>query len=157
LDWQAAATFEKEELHMRRTLVLASLMALGVTAAFAQSAAIGQRKDQLKAMGAAMGPIGKMIRGEDPLDLAKVQAGLKVVQANAKTLPTLFPDDSKTGDTKALPVIWTDNAKFKGYFAKLDADATAALAAIKDEATLKSEMPKVLGNCGTCHNEFRAK
>ncbi len=142
---------------MRRAVVIASLLAIGTGAAFAQSAAIGQRKDQFKAMGGGAGPIGKMLRGEDAFDLAKVQAGLRVIQANAKTLPTLFPDDSKAGDTKALPAIWEDKAKFNGYFAKLEADATAALAAIKDEATMKTEMPKVLGNCGTCHNDFRAK
>lgn len=142
---------------MRRALILASVLAVGVGAAFAQSAAIGQRKEQFKAMGGGAGPIGKMLRGEDAFDLAKVQSGLKAIQANAKTLPALFPDDSKTGDTKALPAIWENKAKFNGIFAKLDADATAALAAIKDEATLKSEMPKVLGNCGACHTDFRAK
>ena len=28
------------------------------------------------------------------------------------------------------------------------------MASIKDEATFKAEMPKVLQNCGTCHNDF---
>jgi cytochrome c556 len=142
---------------MRRVIILSAVLAVGAGAAFAQSAAIGQRKDQFKAMGAGAGPIGKMLRGEDAFDLAKVQAGLKVIQANAKTLPGLFPDDSKTGDTKALPSIWENKAKFTAIFAKLEGDATSALAAIKDEATLKSEMPKVLGNCGACHTDFRAK
>lgn len=142
---------------MRRALVLVSLLAIGVGTAVAQSGAIDQRKAQFKGMGGAAGGIARIMRGEEAFDLAKVQTGLKTIQANAKTLPTLFPDDSKTGDTKALPAIWDNKAKFTGYFTKLEADATAALAAIKDDASLKTEMPKVLANCGTCHNEFRAK
>ena len=29
------------------------------------------------------------------------------------------------------------------------------MASIKDEATMKAELPKVLQNCGTCHQTFR--
>lgn len=65
---------------MRRTLVLVSVLAIGVGAAFAQSAAIGQRKEAFKAWGAAAGGMGKMLRGEDAFDLAKVQAGLKAIR-----------------------------------------------------------------------------
>lgn len=143
---------------MRRALLIAGVLAVAAGAALAQSAAIGERKAQLKAYGAAAGPIGKMLRGEDAFVLATVQASLDTFSKNAKTLTALFPDDSKSGgETKALPAIWENKAKFNGLFAKLDTDAVAAKAAIKDEASFKAEIPKVLGNCGACHNEFRAK
>lgn len=141
---------------MRRILVLASFLALGVGGAVAQDA-IAARKALFKEMGAAAGPIGKMLRGEDAFDLAKVKAGLDLLGKNAKALPANFPENSKTGDTKALPVIWDNKPKFEGLFAKLASDAAAASAAIKDEASFKAEMGKVLGNCGACHNDFRAK
>jgi basic membrane protein A len=38
---------------------------------------------------------------------------------------------------------------------KLPADVKAAAAAIKDVATFKAEWPKVGGNCGGCHKEYR--
>lgn len=143
---------------MRRAIVLASLLAIGATAALAQSAAVAQRKEQFKAMGGAAGPIGKMLRGEDAFDLAKVQAGLKVIADNNKTVAKLFPDDSRTGgETKALPSIWENKAKFDAIFVKLDGDVAGAISKIKDEASFKAEMPKVLGNCGACHNDFRQK
>lgn len=141
---------------MRRFAVLAGMFAFGVSLAVAQSP-IDERKALLKPFGAAAGGMGKMLRGEDKFDLAKVQDALKLFSANAKPLPSKFPAGSGTGETKALPAIWENKAKFDGLFAKLDADATAALAAIKDEASFKAEIPKVLGNCGACHNEFRAK
>lgn len=143
---------------MRRAVVLASLLALGTGVAFAQSAAIAERKELFKAMGGAATPMGKMLRGEEAFDLAKVQAGLKVIGANSPKVAKLFPADSQTGgETKALPSIWTDRAKFDAIFPKMDAAVAAAIPAIKDEASFKTEIVKVLGNCSSCHNDFRVK
>ena len=87
-----------------------------------------------------------------------MQKALAAYAAGSKELVTLFPDDSKTGgDTAALPGIWTDKAKFTGIYDKLAADSTAAAAAIKDEASMKANFPKVLGNCKACHDDFRQK
>jgi len=142
---------------MRRAIILASVLAIGAGAAFAQSAAIDQRKAQMKEMGGAAGAISKMLKGEEAFDLAKAKTGFGTIAKNAKSGPTLYPADSKAGDTKALPAIWDNKAKFDGLFAKLEADATTALGAIKDEATFKAEAGKVFANCGSCHNDFRAK
>ncbi|MGL5447886.1 MAG: c-type cytochrome [Rhabdaerophilum sp.] len=142
---------------MRRLVLAASLVAIGLGAAYAQSNPIKDRQDLFKTWGAALRPVGPMLRGEAPFELARVQDALKTISEGAPKVAALFPAGSGTGETKALPVIWTDNAKFLGLFTKLEADAKAAAAAIKDEASFKAEMPKVLGNCGVCHNEFRAK
>ena len=142
---------------MRRTLLLASVIALGVGAAFAQSGPIDQRKAEMKAMGGAAGAMGKMLKGEEAFDLAKVKTGLETIAKNAKSGPALYLAGSGAGDTKAQAAIWTDKAKFDGLFAKLGTDAAAASAAIKDEATFKAEAGKVLGNCGACHKEYRAQ
>jgi cytochrome c556 len=145
---------------MRRTVVLATLLTLGTGLAVAQNVdVIKQRKELFKAMGVnAGGPMGKMLRGEEAFDLAKVQAGLKVIIENTPKVAKLFPADSQTGgETKVLPAAWTDKAKFDAIFPKLVADATAASAAIKDEASFKAEAGKVLGNCGACHKEFVQK
>lgn len=140
-----------------RLLVAAALVSVGVTTAVAQSAAIQARKDVLKTFGPASRAPGLMLRGEQPFDLATVQASLKVFADGAPKLPALFPADSQTGDTKALPVIWQEKDKFNAIFAKLEADSKAAMTAITNEATFKTEMPKVLGNCGACHNSYRAR
>lgn len=143
---------------MRRAFVLASLLALGAAgAAFAQSASIDQRKAQMKAMGGAAGALGKVLKGEEAFDLAKAKGALDTIAKSAKASVALYPADSKSGDTKALPAVWDNKTKFDGMLAKLEADAIAASAAIKDEASFKAEAGKVLGNCGACHNDFRAK
>ena len=143
---------------MRRLVLIAGIAAIGLGAAYAQSAAIGQRKDIFKSWGQSLRPVGPMLRGEAAFALAPVQDALKLISTKSPDVAKLFPADSKEGgETKALANIWTDSAKFQGIFTKLQADATAAMAAIKDEASFKAEMPKVLGSCGTCHNEFRVK
>lgn len=134
----------------------AGIIAVGSTAALSQSAAIGQRKEGMKAVGAAAKDTGAMMRGEAPFDMAKVQAALKTYIESAKKQPDLYPDDSKTGgETTVLPAIWEKKAEFNAIFTKWAADSTAAQTAIKDEASFKTEWPKVMSNCGTCHKAFR--
>jgi cytochrome c556 len=141
---------------MLRIVSVAAILAVGATAAFAQSAAIKDRKELFKQIGGAAKVGGPMMKGEVPFDAAKIQASLKVYSDNAKKLKDLFPDDSKTGgDTEALPAIWEKKADFLGMMDKFDKDATAAAAAIKDEASFKTEWPKVMANCGGCHKVYK--
>ncbi|EIM28202.1 c-type cytochrome [Microvirga lotononidis] len=143
---------------MKLTIFAAGLVALGVTAAIAQSDVVAQRQGLMKEMGAQTRPIGAMMRGQEPFDLAKVQASLKVLADNPVKFVALFPENSKDAPkTEALPAVWANKAKFDSYGTKMSQDAQTAMASIKDEASFKTEMPKVLQNCGTCHNEFRKK
>ena len=141
---------------MMRVLSVVAAIAVGATAVYAQSAAIGQRKEAMKAIGGAMKEPGGMMKGEIPFDLAKVQASLKIITDGTPKLPALYPDDSKTGgETQALPIIWESKDEFTGIYQKLEVDAKAAAVAIKDEASFKTEWPKIGANCGTCHKKFR--
>ena len=130
----------------------------GITNVVAQSNPIAERQQLMKDMSqAAKGP-GAMLKGEAPFELAKVQATLQTFADVAKKQPTLFPDNSKTGnDTAALPKIWTDKADFNAHWAKFEKEAVAAKASIKDEASFKATFPGVLKNCGGCHQDYRAK
>ena len=143
---------------MKRTVFAASLVALGVTAAIAQSNVVEQREKLMKEMGAQTRPLGGMLRGQQPFDLAQAQASLKIIANNAQKISSLFPESSKNAqDTDALPVIWENKSKFDSTAAKLHQDAQTALASIKDEASFKAQVPQVLQNCGACHNNFRKK
>jgi cytochrome c556 len=140
---------------MRLAIIAAALVAGGVSVAVAQGDAIAQRKELMKATGAATGPIGPMLRGEQPFDLARVQASLDVYIRTAKAAPALFPAGSDAGDTRTLPAAFAEKDKFNGIFAAWDSAATAAKASITNEATFKTEMPKVLAQCGACHQPYR--
>jgi cytochrome c556 len=140
---------------MLRIVAAVAAIAVGATVVYAQSAAIGQRKDIMKSVGGAMKEPGGMMKGEMPFDLAKVQASLKILAEQPPKMKALFPDDSKTGDHGTLPSAWEKQADFFARFDKLAADATAAAAAVKDEASFKTEWPKIGANCGGCHKEYK--
>ncbi|MGL4324023.1 MAG: c-type cytochrome [Beijerinckiaceae bacterium] len=137
-----------------KTLAVIGLSVLGATAVMAQDP-VAQRKDAMKAVGQATGPLGKMMRGEEAFDLAKVKAALTLYASTAKASPALFPAGSDKGETRTLPLAFTEKDKFNAIFASWEKDSNAGLAAITDEATFKTEMPKVLKNCGSCHEPYR--
>ncbi len=136
-----------------------AILALSATFAVAMSGAdaIKERRALMKANGEATKPVVAMLKGEAPFDLAAVQKALRTYANAAEKMPTLFPPDSKTGDTKALPAIWEDTADFDARFKKLGDDAAAALAAVKDPASFRATMPNFYKNCGGCHEKYRAK
>ena len=145
---------------MKRVIIAGAALALGLTAVLAQEQdPIKRRQATFKSWAAASREPGLMLRGQAPFNLEKVQAALRTFVQDNKHLPNLFPQPNAPGgiDTGALPAIYEQREKFNAIFAKLDADATAALASIKDEATFKAEFPKVLANCGACHQSYRAK
>jgi cytochrome c556 len=140
---------------LRITAALAAL-ALGATMVYAQNlSAIKMRQDAMKSMGNAAKEPGAMMKGSAPFDLGKVQASLKTIQEVASKGKSLFPDDSKTGETDALPIAFEKKADLFARFDKMGAAAKAAATATKDETTFKAEWPKVVINCGGCHKEYR--
>jgi cytochrome c556 len=141
---------------MNRWIAAALVIATGASVAFADSDAIKARRDLMKANGDASKPIVGMLKGA-PFDLAVVQASLKTYANAAEKMPALFPDDSKTGDTHALPAIWENKADVDARFKKFGEDVAAAEAAIKDQASFKANISTVLKNCGGCHEKYRAK
>ena len=141
---------------MKQWLVAGVVTALGVSVALADGDPIKQRRALMKANGDATKTVVGMLKGA-PFDLEAVKKTLSTYEDAATKAPALFPDDSKTGDTNALPAIWENKADFEARFAKFDADAKAASAAIVDQASFKATIPGVLKNCGGCHEQYRAK
>lgn len=141
---------------MIRITAVPAAIAIGATAVYAQNVgAISERKETMKQYGGAMKGPGGMMKGDAAFELSAVQASLKTIEATATKSKSVFPDDSKTGETDALPAAFEKKPDLFARFDKLGADAKAAHAAIKDEATFKAEWPKVAANCGGCHKEYR--
>ena len=59
---------------MIRTVLAAAAVAAGVTAVVAQSDPLSQRKSLMKGNGQHLGAINRMVRGEDPFDVTKINA-----------------------------------------------------------------------------------
>ena len=142
---------------MRRTVLALVAVAATFGAAAAADDPIQARKDLMKSNGQGTKAVVPMLKGAAPFNLETVQAALhSYIEASEKG-PALFPPGSDKGKTGALPAIWENKADFDARFAKLGTDSKAALAAITDEASFKTNFPPVLKNCGGCHELYRAK
>jgi len=146
---------------IRSMFAVASIaaVALGVSVAVAQQDVIKERKDIMKGNGDQAKIGAAMAKGEAPFDLAAAQKVFATFADAAGKMPSLFPDNSKTGeDTAALPKIWEDTADFKARFVKFGDDAKAAQASVKDLDTFKAAFGDIGKNdCGGCHQLYRAK
>jgi cytochrome c556 len=148
----------KETLLMIRPILAGFAVAIGVTAALAQSDPIKERQNLMKGFGAATRTGTQMSRGEIPFDATKAKEIFVTFETGSKRIPTLFPENSKTGgDTAADPKIWASMADFQANAAKLGTDAQKAAASANDLETFKAAFGEVAKDCGACHQTYRLK
>jgi len=138
-------------------LVAGASVAAGLTGAEAAKARI----DHMKGQGAAMKAIGEQLKTGAP-DMAVVKVQAAKLEASSKELTTWFPAGSGQNayaKSKALPVIWTDTAKFAEKAGGLRT-ATAKLEAVAqagDAAAVGPAVKEVGAACKGCHESFEAK
>jgi cytochrome c556 len=129
-----------------------AVVAFGATVAVAQQDPIAAREGLMKANGRNAGVVSKMIKGEAPYDAAKVKAAFDQWDETAQKMVSLFPDNSKSGNTRALPAIWSERPKFEAAVAKFKKDVGDNRAkAMTGLDGLKVAMAAVGKNCGGCH------
>ncbi len=142
---------------MIRGMLVAGALIAGLSSVMAQSDPIAERQEIMKKNNQEIRTLSNMQKGSVPFDLAKAQTALKGTSTDYKKVATLFPDNSQTGhETRARPNVWTDKAGFDAAMVKLISAAESAQASIKDEASFKTEFPKVSAACDSCHDTYRA-
>ena len=103
---------------MIRTILAVTAVAIGVSLAGAQSDPLAERKLLMKGNADGARNVNRMVRAEDPFDVAKVNAAFAQWTETAEKLPGLFPEPPKPGqDTRALPKIWETKADFDAKIA----------------------------------------
>jgi cytochrome c556 len=138
--------------------IAAVVAIVGATTVIAQTDPIAARKVAMKNVGAATGAGAKMAKGETAFSLDEAKKTFQVYIDVAKVMPSLYPDNSKTGgDTSAAPKVWEDSAGFKAAFVKWGTESEQALGGVKDLATFQAAFGNVTKNCGSCHETFRVK
>ena len=137
------------------------LTALPASAQFAKAEdAIKYRQSSLFVIGQHFGRLGAMANGRAPFDAKVAQENADIVAHMAKLPWAGFgPGTDKGAPTKALPEIWTEQAKFKEHSEKLEAEAVKLAAAAKtgNLDNLKTAFGATAGTCKACHDSFRAK
>lgn len=118
--------------------------------------AIAKRQELMKLNGATLKAAGAA-SGDAAITAAQT------LIANFTNLGTLWPADSKDGDTKALPGIWnSDGTHSDGFlvaFSNALGGANVLLAAAQagDTATYGAAVKALGGSCGACHDTYRAR
>jgi cytochrome c556 len=146
---------------MRRTVVIAATLLLGVGAVMAQQDQVKTTQTMMKGNGKNAGALAAMIKGEKPYDQATVDAAIAQFDDTAKKLPTLFPASIKgakfDGDYSPSSKIWEDKAGFDEHIASFGKTVGDTKGKIKDLDALKAELPVIGKQCGGCHETYRIK
>ena len=149
---------------MRKAIITAIALALPTTlAAGPMEDTIAARQGYFKLLGANIGVLASMAKGERDYEAAAAQAaaGNLVTLSNYK-LDHLFMPGTSADDfpdkTRALAKIWDDLPDVQSKVADLN---KAALAMQQVAANGKGEMAGALGGvggaCKACHDNYRAK
>ena len=143
-------------MNLRTTLpVLAVVFSVG--AAVAQSDPVKTREDLMKQNNQHAKVVVQMMKDQTPFDAKAVEAAFAQWADTAQKLPSLFPDDARTGgDNRASPKIWENKKDFEAKaaaFGKAVADNRAK--AVGSLGGLKAAIPVVGKGCDNCHELYR--
>ena len=135
----------------------AAFLVVGAGAVIAQSDPIATRMGLMKQNEENAIAIVRMMRGQAPFDAAKVDAAFAQWTETAQKLPSLFPDNSKSGPkTRAAPKIWTSKVDFDekaAAFGKVVADNRDKAKGSLDG--LRAAVPAIGNACDACHKDYR--
>lgn len=144
--------------------IVAAALVGGVAVAEAQTSAtkqIEQRKEMMKASGAAMKTLTPMVRGDAPWNQKSAGDAARTLVNAAPKIPAAFPAGTgpEAGKTDALPAIWQNKADFDAKAKALQVEAEKLLQVVQanDEAGFKAQFPKVGRTCAGCHEPYRMK
>lgn len=120
--------------------------------------AVKYRQSAFALMGAHMGRIGAVIKGEQPYDKAAVEADAAVIEMMSRLPWNAFPQGSDA-NSKARPEIWREQDKFKGLAEKMQAEVQKLSAAARsgDLAQIRTAAGAVGQSCKACHDNYRSR
>lgn len=152
---------------MKKTLVAAGVaIAVGSVAGIALAQVkpdvlVKQRQSAMTLIGKYWGPIAGMASGKVSPYNADVILRNATYLENLAQMPWDGFHDSTTGEknTRALPEIWSQKAKFDELADRLQAETAklGEVARARNEAGVKTQFAAVGKVCGACHDGFRAK
>lgn len=149
---------------MKRLLVSSAVVAATLSAALPAAAqfrnadaAIKYRQSVMAVQQHHLGRIFAMANGRMPFDASVAASDAAVLDVIDKLPFVAFVDGSDKGDTRALPAIWTERAKFDAAAQKMIDDVTKLNAAAKtgNLEQIKTAVGAVAQSCKACHDSYR--
>lgn len=113
-----------------------------------------EREELMEDVRDAAKPLGAMLKGEREFDAVLLQGSLAVFAEAADELGELVPEGSEGGE--ASPAIWDNPDGFAAAITDWqDAIAVAVNAAPQSLEAAAPVVKSVLGNCKSCHEDYR--
>jgi len=151
---------------MKKSL-FAAAMAVVLGAGVAQSAfaqvkpeiLVKQRQAVMTLQGKYLGPLVAVAQVKAPYSAAAVQRNAGFLDNLSRMPWDTFDPSTRNEKTRALPVIYENNAKFKEAASRLE-NAISKLVELSrggDEAAVKAQIGAIGKTCGGCHDDFRQK
>ncbi|MCP1168226.1 c-type cytochrome [Limimaricola litoreus] len=139
---------------------LTALAGLASAQAFEPQKAHELRESHMKLMGAHLGVLGAMAKGEAEYDATTASAAADALSGLASGVDGNYwvegSSSEEIADSRALPAIWEKMGEFEEHAASLEEAAMAMQeAAGTDLAALQGAMGALGGACGDCHKAFR--
>ncbi|BEI34870.1 cytochrome c [Polynucleobacter sp. HIN6] len=125
--------------------------------------AVKYRQSAFVLMGAHMGRLAAVVKGETPYNRDEVVRNAAVIGTLSSLPWQAFPAGTESGKTPgkndALPVIWTENAKFKSAADRMQAAVAELNTAAQsgNPENLKKALGATSQTCKACHDDFRKK
>lgn len=119
--------------------------------------AVKYRKSAFSVMGTHFGRVAAMANGRIPFDAGAAASNAAIAEFMSKLPYAGFVDGSDKGDTKALPEIWTERAKFNAAAEKMQGEMTKLALVTKggNIDAIKAQVGATGGACKACHDDFR--
>ncbi len=146
---------------MIRFSALTALVCSLALPALANEQAVKARQGQFQMYAINLGVLANMAQGRIPYDAALAQeVADNLFHLTRNSQYGLWPegtDNASMSGTRALPVIWSDNAGFLERYAALQAAAEAMKAAAgQGLEAVQANLAALGGACQACHQQYRA-
>jgi len=139
----------------------AATMTLAADIASAQTPpqAIAFRKGAMQVQQWHLRIMIQMIKGARPFDQALFLRDALAIENSTASVADGFIPGSDTGNTRALPLIWSDAAGFKVAVDRFKAEAAKTVAVAKrgDEKAMRTQGLELVRACESCHDRFQGK
>lgn len=149
-----------------RTLIIAAVLTVLPFSASAKDdpkkEAVEAREGYFTLLGANMGPLAAMAKGEMDYDEAKASLHAANIEALTMYDPLIHFIEGTSlddmDDTEARPEIWSNFKDFSSKYEDLQKAAAGAAQAVKGgRGNLGPVVKKLGGACKSCHDEYREK
>jgi len=150
----------KKQVTVAVTLAIGALMLVPAYAQFARpERAVDYRQGAFAIMGNHMGRIFQVVQGKVPYDKDAVIRSAEIVEFTGRLPFEAFGTGTDLMESKAKPVIWKEEAKFKQLANDMQAETVKLTAAAKtgNLDAIRNQFRATVKTCDACHDAYRDK